>query len=66
MGAINKAMDEQTFRDSAAAQVPLIRPAGAGKLGEMSLARWQTLVGQLQELKVVRKDIDAARLFVDL
>ncbi len=66
MGALNKAMDEQTFRESAAAQVPLIRTAETGKVGEMSLERWQTLVGQLRELKVIRKDIDPARLFVDL
>jgi NitT/TauT family transport system substrate-binding protein len=66
MGAINKAMDEQTFRESAAAQVPLIRPEGDTPLGGMSLERWQTLVDQLKELKLVRKDVDAARLFVDL
>lgn len=66
MGAINKAMDEQTFRDSAALQVPLIRPEGLAKLGGMSTERWQTLVQQLQSLKVIRKDIDAETLFVDL
>jgi len=66
MGAINKAMDEQTFRESAAAQVPLIRTAEDGKLGEMSLERWQTLVAQLKELKLVRNEIDAAGLFVNL
>jgi len=66
MGALNKAMDEQTFRESAVAQVPLIRTAETGKVGEMSLERWQTLVGQLRELKVIRKDVDPARLFVDL
>jgi len=66
MGAINKAMDEQTFRDSAAAQVPLIRSKGIGKLGEMTEARWQTLVTQLQELKLIRSAVDAKGLFVDL
>ncbi len=66
MGELNKAMDEQTFRDSAAAQAPLIRPPEPGKVGEMSLDRWQTLVGQLKELKVIRKDVDPASLFVDL
>lgn len=66
MAAINKAMDEQTFRDSAALQVPLIRPEGLPKLGGMSAERWQTLVQQLQSLKVIRKDLDATTLFVDL
>jgi NitT/TauT family transport system substrate-binding protein len=66
MGALNKAMDEQTFRESAAAQVGLIRTADIGKVGEMTLERWQTLVGQLKDLKVIRKDVDPARLFVEL
>lgn len=66
MAAINKAMDEQTFRDSAALQVPLIRPEGLPKLGGMSAERWQTLVQQLQSLNVIRKDLDATTLFVDL
>jgi len=66
MAAINKAMDEQTFRDSASAQVTLVRPDGLERVGAMSLDRWQTLVAQLRELGIVRKEIDPARLFVDL
>jgi len=66
MGAINRAMDQQTFRDSAAVQAPLIRTADLGKLGEMSLARWQTLVDQLLELRLIRRELAAAALFVDL
>jgi NitT/TauT family transport system substrate-binding protein len=66
MATINKAMDAETFRDSAAAQVALIRPEGLEKVGGMTLERWKTLVDQLKELKVVRKDVDPAKLFVDL
>jgi NitT/TauT family transport system substrate-binding protein len=66
MGALNKAMDEQTFRESAAAQEALIHTSDIGKVGEMTLERWQTLVGQLKDLKVIRKDVDPAGLFVEL
>jgi len=66
MAAINRAMDPQTFIDSAAAQAPLIQPEGLEQLGAMTLERWQTLIDQLRDLRVVRSEIDAAALFVDL
>jgi NitT/TauT family transport system substrate-binding protein len=65
MAQINKAMDAQTFRDSAAAQVDLIEPKDVKVVGEMTLARWQTLVDQLKELKVIKGAVDAKALFVD-
>ena len=64
MGAINKAMDAQTFRDSAAAQVALIRTADIKGLGEMTLARWQALVDQLTQLKSIKAPVNAQDLFV--
>ncbi len=67
MATINKAMDATTFRDSARAQVDLIRPSdAAAALGTMTLERWQTLIDQLTELKVVKGPITAADLFVTL
>ena len=66
MAQINKAMDAQTFSDSAAAQVELIRTNDIERIGEMQLARWRTLVDQLTELKVVKGGIDPRGLFVDL
>jgi NitT/TauT family transport system substrate-binding protein len=66
MQALNKAMTAQTFAQSAQAQVPLIRPAGTTKLGAMTLQRWQTLVEQLVDIKVISKPVPAADLFVDL
>lgn len=66
MAALNKAMDAQTFAASAAAQVPLIKTATTGQVGEMSLARWQTLVEQLTELNIIRKPVAPERLFVEL
>lgn len=66
MRALNKSMSTQTFTDSAQAQVPLIRPAGTAKLGSMTLERWQTLVGQLVEIKAIPAPVPTAQLFVDL
>jgi len=66
MAAINRAMDAQTFIDSAAAQAPLIQPEGLARLGAMTLERWQTLVDQLRDLRVIRNDVDPTTLFVDL
>jgi NitT/TauT family transport system substrate-binding protein len=65
MAEINKAMEPQTFVESAHAQVDLIRTPGIKKLGEMSLARWQTLIDQLTELKSIKGPVNAADLFVD-
>ena len=65
MGKINKAMDAQTFAASAQAQIGLIKTAGIKHLGEMSLSRWQTLVGQLRDLKVIKTQVSAQGLFVD-
>jgi NitT/TauT family transport system substrate-binding protein len=64
MGKINKAMDAQTFLDSASAQVDLIRTPEIKSLGEMSLVRWQTLVDQLKELKSIRSAVVAQDMFV--
>lgn len=65
MGAINKAMDAQTFKDSAAAQIPLIQTSDIKQLGEMTLARWQTLVDQLTQLKSIKGPVKPLDLFVD-
>lgn len=65
MAQINKAMDERTFLDSAAAQEKLIKTADIEKLGTMSQARWQTLVDQLRELKAIKAEIAATDLYVN-
>jgi NitT/TauT family transport system substrate-binding protein len=65
MAELNRAMDAQTFVDSAMAQAPLIRPEGLERLGVMNLERWQTLVTQLRDLRLVRREIDPATLYED-
>ena len=68
MGRLNPTMDAQTFRDSAAAQKPLIESADTKRagLGTMTLDRWQTLVQQLVELKVIDKPVDPKANFAEL
>lgn len=69
MHALNPAMDVATFTASAAAQKPLIETdftRKAGGLGHMELSRWQTLVDQLADLKLIKKKPAADALFVDL
>lgn len=59
MAGLNPTMDARTFQDSAEAQLPLIQSADSEKLGlgAMTLARWQTLVDQLVELKVIDQPV---------
>jgi len=68
MGRLNPTMDAQTFKDSAAAQKPLIESADTKRLGlgAMMLDRWQTLVQQLVELRVIDKPVNAKASFLDL
>jgi NitT/TauT family transport system substrate-binding protein len=68
MGRLNPTMDAQTFRDSAAAQKPLIESSEIKRLGlgGMTLDRWQTLVQQLVVLKVIDKPVDAPASFWEL
>jgi NitT/TauT family transport system substrate-binding protein len=68
MGKLNPTMDAQTFKDSAAAQKPLIEGADTKRLGlgVMTLDRWQTLVQQLVDLKVIDKPVDAQSCFAEI
>ena len=66
MQPLNPAMDAQTFTDAAAAQEPLIETAETAQrgLGTMTLARWEELCRQLEELKVVEKAPPATACFL--
>lgn len=65
MAKLNKAMDLDTFKKSAAAQVPLIETAEAktNGLGSMTAERWTLLVSQLKNLKVIRDIQPTSTLF---
>jgi NitT/TauT family transport system substrate-binding protein len=64
MRNLNPTMDAETFAQSAEAQKPLIQTPGTA-VGAMRLERWQELVRQLVELKVIDKPIDAPAIFFE-
>lgn len=66
MMTLNKAMSAETFEQSALAQSDLIRTGKTRELGQMTLARWQTLADQLLEIDVIRKPVPVDELFVNL
>lgn len=66
MGKLNKSMDAETFAAAAKAQKPLVGYQGEDKplpLGLMSAERWQTLIDQLVDLKVVKNAPKAVECF---
>jgi NitT/TauT family transport system substrate-binding protein len=65
MAQINKAMDLATFQKSADVQKPLIEVKGHD-LGSMTQERWETLVQQLMELKLIKNKLSAGDLFLNL
>jgi NitT/TauT family transport system substrate-binding protein len=67
MSKLNPTMDVHTFIESASAQKPLIEgdPTSPVAPGSMTHARWQTLIQQLVELKVIDKPVAAEQCFVD-
>ena len=65
MAQLNKAMDASTFLASAKAQVPLITPQGDSALGTMSAQRWQTLVEQLLEIKMIKTAVPVDNIFIN-
>jgi len=65
MSGLNKAMDAETFTKSAALQKALIETAETKQkgLGFMSRERWQSLITQLKELKIIQKDLKPQDLY---
>jgi NitT/TauT family transport system substrate-binding protein len=68
MAGLNKAMDAETFVASTQLQKPLIETAETAKsgLGTMSVERWQLLVDQLSDLKLIKQKPEAKALFEKL
>ncbi len=66
--ALNPALDEATLSAAAAAQKPLIITDDSKRdgLGTMQKARWQTLAGQLLDLKIIDRPAVVDDLFVTL
>lgn len=68
MSKLNPAMDLKTFAESAEVQKSLIQTKDiqGATLGRMQLERWETLIQQLYDLKVIKSKIKAENLFVNL
>jgi NitT/TauT family transport system substrate-binding protein len=66
MQELNPTMDGETFAASAEAQRPLIEGEGGDRsaVGAMTLERWQKLIDQLVDLKVIESAIPAEQCFV--
>ncbi len=66
MQAINPSMDAETFTQSAAAQKPLIETpeTAANGLGSMTIERWQQLIDQLADMKLIDKKPEPAAMFI--
>jgi NitT/TauT family transport system substrate-binding protein len=64
MAKLNTSMDAETFALAAEAQKPLIERTGA--LGMMETSRWETLIRQLSELKLIEKAPHPEECFVNL
>jgi NitT/TauT family transport system substrate-binding protein len=68
MGKLNREMDAKTFAEVARVQAPLIETEETKKsaLGEMTVARWQSLAQQLIELGVIKAAPAPESCFVTL
>lgn len=65
MGELNKSMDAAMFASSTETQKPLIETSETKKLGlgTMALERWQTLINQLADLKLIKSKPEAKAMF---
>jgi NitT/TauT family transport system substrate-binding protein len=67
MALLNKSMDPELFKKSAAAQKALIETPETDKagIGTMTLQRWKALSEQLIALKIIKNSSDPSRYFVN-
>ncbi len=67
MRALNPSMDAETFKASAEAQKPLIETEETKQsgLGTMTEQRWNDLIAQLTDLKVIDKPVAATDCFIN-
>lgn len=67
MELLNKSMDSDSFKKSAAAQKALIETPETSRLGlgSMTLQRWKELSEQLMALKLIKKSGDPSQYFLN-
>ena len=61
----NKSLDQETFRKSAQAQKDLIKYSDNFTVGSMSEERWQNLIRQMLDLKLIKHQIPADQIFIN-
>jgi NitT/TauT family transport system substrate-binding protein len=65
MGQLNPTMDQDTFAAAAATQKPMVQTSAPQQVGSMTVERWQTLINQLADLKIIDQRIDARAVFYE-
>jgi NitT/TauT family transport system substrate-binding protein len=65
MGKLNPTMDAETFAAAAATQKPMVQTSDPEKVGTMTVERWQTLIDQLADLKIIDQPIGARTVFYE-
>jgi NitT/TauT family transport system substrate-binding protein len=66
MAQLNKSLDKQIWQKSAEAQKPLIQTSNPSRIGFMSTARWQKLINQMTELKLLNKPLQAEAMYKNI
>ena len=65
MGTLNPTMTQETFAAAADTQKSMVETVVASQLGTMTLERWQTLMQQLIDLKVIDQPIDVKAIYYE-
>jgi NitT/TauT family transport system substrate-binding protein len=65
MGTLNPTMSQDTFAAAAETQKSMVETNDPSQLGTMTLERWQTLMQQLIELKVIDQAIDVKSIYYE-
>jgi NitT/TauT family transport system substrate-binding protein len=65
MGTLNPTMSQETFAAAAETQKPMVETADPAQLGIMTFERWQTLLQQLVDLKVIAQPIDVKAIYYE-
>jgi NitT/TauT family transport system substrate-binding protein len=63
MGTLNPTMSQETFAAAADTQKPMVETNNPAELGSMQAERWQTLMQQLVELKVIDQPLDVKSIY---
>lgn len=63
LNRLNPSMDLRSMKESAEAQVPLIRTSTDAQIGTMTNERWSQLIQQMKEIKLIKKTLSSETQF---